>query len=81
MESKLVVSCRMMHNLIKLHPAVKSYGQFHWLTKGGEQMDGWAHAALGAHLRLVRQYCLNTCFTGTDESECYERKDSNTSGN
>ena len=29
MESKLVISGRMMHNLIKLHHVVKSYEQFH----------------------------------------------------
>ena len=74
MESKLAISCRMMHNLIKIHHTVKSYEEFHRL------MDVWTHTALCAHLRLV-QYCLNTCFTGTDESECYERKDSSTSGN
>ena len=62
MESKLVISCRMMHNLIKIHHAVKSYEQFHWLTKGtNEQMDGWTHTALCAHLWLV-QYRLNTGF-------------------
>ena len=45
-------------------------------------MDGRTHTTLCAHLRFV-QYCLifNTCFTGADESECYERKDSNIFGN
>ena len=50
-----------MHILIKIHHAIKSYEQFHWLTKGDEQVDGWKHTALCAHLRLV-QYCLNACF-------------------
>ena len=40
MESKLVISCRMVHNLIKIHHTVKSYEQFHCLTKGDEQIDG-----------------------------------------
>ena len=61
MESKLVISCRKVHNLIKIHHTVKSYYQFHCLTKVDEQIDGWTHTALCAHLRLV-QYGLNTCF-------------------
>ena len=50
MESKLVISCRMMHNLIKIHHMVKSYEQFHPLTKADEQMDGRTHKALSAIL-------------------------------
>ena len=43
-------------------------------------MNGRYHTALCAHLRFV-QYCLDfsTCFAGTDETECYVRKDSHTS--
>ena len=58
MECKLVIYCRMMHNLIKIHHMVKSYEQFHRLTKGDEQMDGRTHTTLCAHPRFV-QYCLD----------------------
>ena len=39
MERKLVISCRMMHNLIKLHHVVKSYEQCHSLTTVDGQTD------------------------------------------
>ena len=67
MERKLVISRRMMHNLIQ--NVVKSYEQFHSLTTADGQMD--SHSDYSAHLWLV-QYCLRSsthCFTGTDESE------------
>ena len=54
MESKLVISCRMMHDLIKIHHMVKSYEQFLCLRL----MDGQTHTVLCGHLRLV-QYCLD----------------------
>ena len=35
MESKLVISCRMVHNWIKIYHAIKSYEHFHLLTTDG----------------------------------------------
>ena len=48
MKGKMIISCRMMHNLIK---RVMSYFT-------DEQIDGRTHTILCAHLRFV-QYCLN----------------------
>ena len=41
MERKLVISCRIMHNLIKINHTVKCDEQFHRLTNGANRwMDG-----------------------------------------
>ena len=54
MKSKLIISCKMMHN------QKSDYELFHWLTKGDEQMDDRTHTTLCAQLRFVTvQYCLN----------------------
>ena len=49
MERELVISCRMMHNLIKLHHVIKSYEQFHRLTTADGQTDRWTYTAIKVH--------------------------------
>ena len=68
MVRKLVISCRMMHNLVEIHHVVKNYEQFTDLL---QWTDRWTHTAILVHTsvsgKTVKKF--NTCFTGTDESE------------
>ena len=58
MESKLVISCIMMRNWIKIYHVFKSYEQFHLLTTDG-RTDGRTHTAIIVKTCGFVQYCLD----------------------
>ena len=62
MKSKLIISCRIMHNLIK---RVMSYFT-DWLRGKNRWMDGLIHHYVYTCGSCNTVLTFNTCFTGTD---------------
>ena len=52
MDSKLVISCRMMHNLIKIHHVVQEF-----MSCEGMHGQKDSHRDNSAHLRVVEFFC------------------------